>query len=46
VPVAGANHFSVLDRVGKALAPKLVAGSMGEVELLREQDFTGELPAR
>jgi pimeloyl-ACP methyl ester carboxylesterase len=46
VPVAGANHFSVLDRVGKVLAPRLVAGTMGEIELLREQDFRGELPAR
>jgi len=43
VPVPGVNHFSVLDRVGKALAPELAAGTMGEVELLREQDFRGEL---
>ena len=39
VPVSGANHFSVLDMVGRVLAPKLVAGTMGEAELLRAQDF-------
>jgi len=45
VPVFGSNHFSVLDKVGRFLAPELVAGTMGEVELLRSQDFRGELPA-
>lgn len=45
VPVHGSNHFSVLDRVGKLLAPRLVAGTTGEVALLQPQDFRGELPA-
>lgn len=45
VPVPGANHFSVLDRVGRYLAPQLVAGTAGEAELLREQDFSGGQPA-
>jgi hypothetical protein len=44
VPVTGANHFSVLDRVGRVLAPRLAAGTMGEVDLLREQDFRGDRP--
>jgi len=46
VPVHGANHFSSIDRVGRVLAPRLVAGTMGEVALLQTQDFRGELSTR
>jgi pimeloyl-ACP methyl ester carboxylesterase len=45
VPVFGATHFSVLDKAARILAPEMVAGTMGEVEMLRTQDFRGELPA-
>jgi hypothetical protein len=44
VPVLGASHFSVLDQAARVLAPEMVAGTMGEVEMLRTQDFRGELP--
>ena len=44
VPVFGATHFSVLDKAARILAPEMVAGTMGEVEMLRAQDFRGELP--
>jgi alpha/beta superfamily hydrolase len=44
VPVVGANHFSVLDKAARILAPEMVAGTMGEVEMLRTQDFRGALP--
>ena len=45
VPVFGASHFSVLEEAARVLAPEMVAGTMGEVEMLRSQDFRGELPA-
>ena len=45
VPVFGATHFSVLDKAARILAPEMTAGTMGEVEMLRSQDFRGELPA-
>jgi len=38
-------HFSVIDRVGRVLGPRLAGPSMGEVEILQNQDFRGELPA-
>ena len=46
VPAHGFNHFSVLDAAGRKLAAMIAAGTAGEVELLRAQDFRGELPAR
>lgn len=39
VPVGGANHFSVLDRVGRVLAPRLVAGVGGDAPLLDAREF-------
>lgn len=41
LPVAGANHFSVLDRVGRVLAPRLVASAGGETPSLAAEEFTG-----
>lgn len=38
VRVPGATHFSVLDRVGRVLGPRLAAGA-AEGELLGERDF-------
>jgi len=45
VPVHGANHFSTIDKVGRVLAPRLVAGTMGEVAMLQAQEFGGAPPA-
>jgi dienelactone hydrolase len=44
VLVPAANHFSVIDRVGKVLAPRLVAGTTAEAQLLQARDFGGEPP--
>ena len=41
LPVAGANHFSVLDRVGRVLAPRLVASTPGETPPLAADEFKG-----
>jgi len=43
VYVPDANHFSVIDRVGRVLGPRLAGASMGEVEILQGQDFRGDL---
>jgi len=40
IRVPGANHFSVLDRVGTVLAPRLL-GEPGQGPLLDAQDFPG-----
>src|SRR4030095_36829 len=46
VPASGLNHFSVIDAAARKLAANLEPGMAGEVELLRSQDFRGEMPTR